>query len=477
MSDKKSVQSIKQDVIDVVSNERGRPIPLGIIVKKLENAYCDQPNFKNNIYRAAEELIRTGELKQLKSKSVILGYINAPVNLDKIQQGKISINSGGSGFITMDNNKKASYYVFKTNLNGALDGDIVEFAEMQKPPRADLKDAVITKVISHAKDFYVGIFHLNPDGTYRIKIDDEKFYLDVRLDSIQGLVEGQKILIQIAKYEEKIAYGSVSRIIGHVGDVGVDILSIVYDNGVEPDFPNPVLEYARNVKLEINEYQRSIRKDLTNLPIVTIDPATSKDFDDAIYAKKLEDGKFFLSVSIADVSHYVKFKSILDEEALKRGCSIYLVDRVIPMLPHNLSDDLCSLNPNVDRLTLTCDMRIRTNGEIEDIKVYPSIIKSHRRFSYDEVNAFFNKTDDLSKDTSEVKEMLLDSLELHKLMDKAKRQRGYINFDIPEPIIVVNDQGVPTEIKKYESGTAQHMIEDFMVAANEAVTTYAEKQK
>jgi ribonuclease R len=147
------------------------------------------------------------------------------------------------------------------------------------------------------------------------------------------------------------------------------------------------------------------------------------------------------------------------------------------MLPHNLSDDICSLNPNVERLTLTCDMRIRTNGEIEDIKVYPSIIKSHRRFSYDEVNAFFNKTDDLSKDSNEVKTMLLESLELHQILDKAKKQRGYINFEIPEPIIVVNDKCVPIEIKKYESGTAQHMIEDFMVAANEAVTIYAEKQK
>jgi ribonuclease R len=477
MSDKKSVQSIKQDVIDVVSNERGRPIPLGIIVKKLEREYNDQTNFKNNIYRAAEELIRTGELKQLKSKSVILGYVNAPVDLSKLQQGQISINSGGSGFITLGENRKASYYVFKTNLGGALDGDQVEFAEMQKPPRADLKDAVVTKVISHAKDFYVGIFQTNKDGSYKIKVDDEKFYLDIKLDSIQGLVNGQKILIQIAKYEGNVAFGSVSRVIGHVGDVGVDILSIVYDNGVEPDFSDPVLDYARKIKIEIDDYQRSIRKDLTNLPIVTIDPATSKDFDDAIYAKKLEDGKFFLSVSIADVSHYVRFKSILDEEALKRGCSIYLVDRVIPMLPHNLSDDICSLNPNVERLTLTCDMRIRTNGEIEDIKVYPSIIKSHRRFSYDEVNAFFNKTDDLSTDSNEVKTMLLESLELHQILDKAKKQRGYINFEIPEPIIVVNDKCVPIEIKKYESGTAQHMIEDFMVAANEAVTIYAEKQK
>jgi ribonuclease R len=478
MNEKKPETSIKQEIIDIVINEKGRPIPAGIILRKFKDTHQnDAVNNKGLVYKTIDDLVRSSELKQLKNNSLIMGYANAPADMSKLQHGTISINSAGSGFITLDNTAKATYYVFKTNLNGALNGDSVEFAEMMKPPKRDLKDAIVTKIISHAKNFYVGIIVIEKDGTYKIKVDDEKFYLDIKLDSIQGLVTGQKILIQIGKYENKMAYGTVSRIIGHVGDVGVDILSIVYDNGVEPDFPNEVLEYARNIKLEIDEYQRQIRKDLTNLPIVTIDPATSKDFDDAIYTKKLDKGNFLLSVSIADVSHYVKFKSILDEEALKRGCSIYLVDRVIPMLPHNLSDDLCSLNPDVERLTLTCDTIINSVGAITDIKVYPAIIKSHRRYSYDEVNAFFNGKDKLEKDSDEVKKMLLDSLELHKILDTAKKKRGYINFEIPQPIILVDDKGVPTEIKKYESGTAQKLIEDFMVVANEAVTEYAEKQK
>jgi ribonuclease R len=476
-TNKKSVMSVKQDVIDIVFHENGRPIPSGIILRKLEEQYKAIPNYKNVIYRMIDYLVSTGELKQLKNKSIVMGYVNAPIDLTKLHEGVILINSKGSGFITLDNEKKASYYVFKTNLNGAQNGDRVEFAQMQKPPKADLKDAMITRVISHAKDFYVGIITIDEHGNYKIKVDDEKFYLDIKLDSIEGLVSGQKILIQIKSYQTKVAHGTVSRVIGHVGDVGVDILSIVYDNGVEPDFPDGVIDYARKLKLDIDDYQRKIRKDLTNLPIVTIDPATSKDFDDAFYVKKLTDGKFYLSVSIADVSHYVKFKTALDEEALKRGCSIYLVDRVIPMLPHNLSDDLCSLNPDVERLTLTCDMIIRTNGEIEDIKIYPAIIKSHRRYNYDEVNAFFAQKNNLANDSSEVKTMLLEALELHKIMDQAKKRRGYINFEVPQPVIVVNDKGVPTEIKKYQSGVAQHMIEDFMVAANEAVTIYADKQK
>lgn len=413
----------------------------------------------------------------VKSNSIVLGYVDAPIDETKLLKGTININLGGSGFITLENENKAKYFVHKMNLNGALNGDKVEFALMQKKPLATLQDAKVVKALSHSKDFYVGVYHVDKDGKYTIKLDDEKFYLNINLDSIEGLTDGLKILIKIKTYEKDVAYGSVSRIIGHTSDVGVDILSIVYDNGVEPDFSDSVLDYAKKITLEINEQQRKIRKDLTNLPIVTIDPKTSKDFDDAIYVKKIDEDKYFLSVSIADVSHYVKYKSILDEEALKRGCSIYLVDRVIPMLPHNLSDDICSLNPNVERLTLTCDMDVSSSGEMSNIRVYPSIIKSHRRFAYDDVNAYFNKTNNLENDSDEVKKMLDVSLELHRILDKAKLKRGYINFEIPEPMIVVDDKGFPIEIKKRESGTAQHMIEDFMVMANEAVTRYAQQKK
>jgi ribonuclease R len=472
-----SNQSIKEAVINVVTNEKGRAIPPGIVVGKLTAQFAKSFT-KNDIYQAIDQLVQAGTLKQLaKTKYLVLGYLNAPVDHSKLLEGIININSSNSGFITIDGETKAQYFVFRTNLNGALNGDRVQFALMQKAPKADLLDAVVTKVMAHSKDFYVGIFTLNADKTYDIKIDDEKFYLKVFLDSIEGLVSGQKILIKIKTYEKTAAYGTVSRILGHKDDVGVDILSIVYDNGVEPDFPDSVIEYAKAITLNIDDEQRRIRKDLTKLPIVTIDPKTSKDFDDAIYVDTLDNDQFFLSVSIADVSHYVRFQSTLDEEALKRGCSIYLTDRVIPMLPHNLSDDICSLNPNVERLTLTCDMVIRRDGSIKDIEVYPSIIKSHRRFSYDEVNEYFNKTSTLPKDTLEVKTMLDKALSLHHILDINKKQRGYINFEIPEPLIVINDKGVPVEIKKRESGTAQRMIEDFMVAANEAVTIYANKQK
>jgi ribonuclease R len=468
---------LEQAIVDIVTKENGRPIPAGIILAKYRKSK-PKASFANDvIYHAIHQLIKKGIFKQtFKSKSIVLTENRTPkVNMSNLQEGKIAIISSGSGFITLDNQTKAQFFVHKSNLNGALNEDRVQFAQIEKYKQNDLLDATVTKVISHAKDFYVGIINIDSENHYTVKIDDDKFYLPIKLDNIQGLVNGQKILIKIVQFDKDSAHATISRIIGHVSDPGVDILSILYDNGVEPEFDDTVLNYARDIKLNIDDYQRKIRRDLTKLPIVTIDPATSKDFDDAIHVSKSDD-KFVLTVSIADVSHYVKFKSVLDEVAQKRGCSIYLVDRVIPMLPHNLSDDICSLNPQVERLTLTCEMLINSNGKFEDIKVYPSIIKSHRRFSYDEVNAYFSKQVDFHDESLQVKQMIDDALTLHKILDKNKKDRGYIAFNIPEPIILVDKQGVPIEIKKRESGTAQKMIEDFMIAANEAVTIYAQKR-
>lgn len=470
-----NTSDLKQTIQKIVI-EDGKPIPKTILINKVCRACRDTK--RNLIESSINEMISSGTLRVLsKSQKIVLGYEDSPVDMSKTYQGTITINSKGSGFISLENEQRAKYFVYRTNLNGALNGDKVEFALMQKAPKKDLLDAVVTKVLSHGKDFYTGLININKDGSYKITIDDEKMYLPIKLDSLQGLVDGQKILIKIKTYEKDAAYGAVSKIIGHSSDAGVDILSIVYDNGVEPNFNDEVLDYARKLTLNIDEYQRKIRKDLTNLPIVTIDPATSKDFDDAIYVKKNSDDEYLLSVCIADVSHYVRFNSVLDQEALKRGCSIYLVDRVIPMLPHNLSDDLCSLNPNVERLTLTCDMLINKAGKISNIKVYPSIIKSHRRFSYDEVNDYFDGKSLLEKDSEEVKSMLKDALELHQILDAEKTRRGYIAFEIPEPIIKLDDKGFPIEILTRKLGRAQNMIENFMVAANEAVTIYANQKK
>jgi ribonuclease R len=329
--------------------------------------------------------------------------------------------------------------------------------------------------LEHAKDLYVGEVVVEGNDM-KIVLDDSKNSLNVILDSYEGLVNGSKVLIKIVKYEGNNAYAGVVKIIGHKSDVGVDILSIVYDNGIEPDFSDEVLDFAKKLSVVIDDKAKVVRTDLSEKPVVTIDPATSKDFDDAFYCEKQADGKFLLSVQIADVSHYVTYESVLDKSSIERGCSVYLIDRVIPMVPHNLSDDVCSLNPNVHRMVIACDMIINAKGEYENIKVYPAIIKSHKRFSYDEVNEYIDHNDDFSKEEPAVKKSIDDSLELSKILRDMKNARGYINFEIPKAMIKVDENGIPTEIVKETHGKAQMMIEDFMVAANEAVTLYANQK-
>jgi ribonuclease R len=463
-------QQLKQDIIEIITQENNRPIPSWLIVKKLKLT-----NRQDLVLKVLDELVVDKKIYQTKTGCYCL---NKTINIkpSDLIEGIINVNYSQSGFISLPNEKKAKYFVQKQNLNGALDGDTVLFYVNKQPIDKPLIDAIVFKVLKHAKDYFVCIYDMVDDKRV-IKPDNEKNYLEIVLEHDGQIPVGSKILVKIDRFENNKAFGHLERIIGHKDDVGVDIMSIVYDNGVEPAFPQNIIDDVQKIKINIDEQQRAIRKDLTQLPIVTIDPATSKDFDDAIYVKKLSDNNYLLSVSIADVSHYVAYQSPLDEIALSRGCSIYLVDRVIPMLPHKLSDDLCSLVPNQERLTLTCDTIINEQGKVLDIKVYPSIINSHRRFSYDQVNAFFDKRDALPNDNQEIKTMLLEALSLHKILDNAKRLRGYIEFNVPKAAIKVDENCVPIQIDKYQSGTAQHMIEDFMVIANEAVTRYAKQKK
>jgi ribonuclease R len=300
--------------------------------------------------------------------------------------------------------------------------------------------------------------------------------LIIKLDSVDGLNNGDKILIEVTKFFGASAQGKLIRKIGFENDIGTDVLSIVLDEGIEPDFSEEVVEYANSKKFAISEKDRNLRRDLTKLNIVTIDPTESKDFDDAFFIEKKGEN-YHLNVSIADVSSYIEFDSCLDKEARKRTSSLYLTDRVIPMLPFNLSNDLCSLVPNAERFALTCDMEIDKNGQIVNIDVFPSIIKNQRRFTYDEVNHFLDKTDKLEKDTNEIKDMLNLSLELHKVLRAKMRKEGYINLQTNEPYIILDKNNKVIDIKKKVHGTAQEMIEDFMICANVAVTVYAQKKQ
>ena len=357
-----------------------------------------------------------------------------------------------------------------------MNGDVVEFAllKIKTRPNKTLKDAVVLSVKKRVKTIFVGTY-LNKNDKCFIQVDDKKMYLPIKLVDKQDVVVGSKVLMEIIEFNKNEAVAKINKIIGNVNDRGIDILSIIYDNGIQPDFPHDVLQEAQTISSNISIQEKIKRIDITNLPLVTIDPSSSKDYDDAICCMQLSAKQYRLIVAIADVSYFIKPDSKIEQEAIKRGCSIYLVDRVIPMLPHILCDEICSFLPNKERISLAVDMTIDDNGQFISTKIYPAIIKSHRRFTYDEVNAYYNKQTLLESDPQEIKDMLDHSLQLHNILDKMKTKRGYIKLDIPQPEIIIDKNGQPVEIKIQKHGIGQEMIESFMVAANEAVTIQAQK--
>lgn len=444
-----------------------KPIPVAILMEKVKSfTNLD----RNSIYRIIDKLLNEGQLAKKENGYLIERYLNGPL-LNVKKKGIITLNTNLDAYVKLinDKNEEEVYFIHNLNLNNSISGDEVEINLMDKFSNKGVQHAVVTNIISHNTKIVVGTFKLI-GSTYEIDLDDKKNYLKIKLDDVSNLVNGHKILIELTYFEKNIAHGIVKKIIGHINDVGNDILSMVYAYNIEPEFEEEIIDYVNNFIPD--QKMDEIRKDLTHLDIVSIDPSTSKDLDDAIYVKK-HDNFFYLNVNIADVSSYVPYNSILDKKTIERGTSVYLVDRVIPMLPHKLSNDECSLNPNQRKRTLTCDMKIDFEGNIIDIDIYPSWISSRKQLSYDIVNDYFNnKKVDISNNLAS---MLDDAKELHHVLRKKKNNEGYIDFSLKEPLIVVDEKCFPIEIKIKQRGIAQMMVEDFMVAANNAVTIKAEQ--
>lgn len=469
-----------QTIAQIMLNET-RPIPVRILVQKIKKTIHSKD--ERSIEISIQQMIDNGELKQLTSKSLVIKHLVSDELASNEQiEGIIKINASQNGFVYKENEKEASFFVPKNKLNGALDGDKVLISPLKmyltnNDKENNFVDAQVNEIIEHKKNYFTATFKILEPNKYFVKVDDPKFYFNVILRDISNLTNNAKILFEVEEYKEDVAYGEVKKIIGHESDVGNDILSLVYNVGIEPEFSEQILKEADKLKIEWDPKNPKNRKDLTDKNFITIDPASSKDFDDSFYLEKKEDGTFILNIAIADVGHFIKYNSILANEALKRGTSIYLTDRVIPMYPHYISDDLCSINPNVVRFSMNCEMHIDQLGNIKKIDVYPAAIKSKRRFSYDEVNALFDNKDELKNDDQNIILMLKNAKELHDILRKKKQDEGFIDFDIKEPIIIVNEKGKAVDIKLYETGEAQKMIEDFMIAANEAVTIFALKHK
>ena len=377
--------------------------------------------------------------------------------------GKLLMNSKGFGFVEIGEGQK-DVYVHQDNLNGARNHDIV-LIELS----SDKSEGRVVKILERNEEAIVGTIYLKDGKMYAHP--DRKGNVDIEIASEyqKGLVEGHKVLVKPIGGNHYV--GAVLHVIGHKNDVGVDILSFVYQNGFMPQFPQEVLDSIQDMPDSVLDSEMKDRVDLRDRVIFTIDGDDTKDIDDAISIKKFDDGSYELGVHIADVSHYVKKDSLLDKEAYARGTSVYLVDRVIPMLPHRLSNGICSLNPNVDRLAMSCVMKIDQNGKIVSNEIFKSVIRSRIQMTYNKVNDILDKNI-----VSEGYEDFVNDLRLMKeCSDKLREKmvkRGYIEFHSNEAKILVDDEGKPTDIQLRVEGTGENMIENFMVAANESVGSF-----
>lgn len=389
-------------------------------------------------------------------------------NNSHLKIGTLIGNKKGFGFVDIEGD--SDVYISSSNMNGAIHSDRV-IVEIISKKGMDLEGRIV-KVVDRNLKQVVGELYHEKDKLY-IKSDENKLNIRIVIDKNKtlGAMDGHKVLVKITgRVKDNLYNGEVIKIIGHKNDPGVDILSIVYKYGINDVFSDEVMEEVDTIPNEVlpNEYVG--RKDLRNKMIFTIDGDDTKDIDDAISIEKLENGNYLLGVHIADVSYYVKEGSALDNEAYERGTSVYLADRVIPMLPHKLSNGICSLNPNVDRLAISCEMEIDNDGNVCTYDIFESVINSRKQMTYKKVNKFLEENiveDGYEEFTSALSMMA----ELAEILRKNKNKRGYINFDINESKIIVNEDGEAIDVRLRERGIGENLIEDFMIVANETVAT------
>jgi len=382
-------------------------------------------------------------------------------------EGTIRLNQRGFGFL--DREDGTSVFITANNINTAMDEDKVVVQTFKDPSKEEGLQGFVVNIVERAREKFVGsikkfgdkfgILPLDPRIRGRFRFVDES-----------QLAERQEVVVRIVEFGDNPKI-ELDTIIGLEGDASIDILASIYDTGIPFEFDPRTLKEANEIPDTIDNESKEDIKDIRDRLIVTIDGDDTKDFDDAVAVKKLDNGNYLLEVHIADVTHYVKEGSALDDEAKLRGTSVYLADRVIPMLPEALSNGICSLNPNVDRFVLSCEMEIDKKGNKVKYEIYPGIINSKHRLTYKEVNDFY-KGEKKYEDKA-LEKMLSEAKELSDIIRKYKIKEGYIDFEIEESKIIVDEMGKTKDIVVRDRDFSEMLIEDFMVRANETVAYHA----
>ena len=395
-----------------------------------------------------------------------------PIENTNFKTGRLIVNPKGYGFVVLDPSfNEADIYINKINLLDARNNDIVIIEIIHKHSR----EGKVVRILKRDDSTLVGEVY-EKENKYYVKPDKSGYnHILIPNDKTKGAVSGHKVLIKpIREGHEYI--GEILRIIGHKNDVGVDILSYVYQYDFDPVYSDEVMNAVEKLPTEVSLSDIEDRVDLRDEIIFTIDGDDTKDIDDAISIKKLNEDTYQLGVHIADVSHYVKKDGIIDKDAYDRGTSVYLVDRVIPMLPHKLSNGICSLNPNVDRLALSCIMDINTKGHVKKYKIFKSVIRSKKQMTYNCVNDILENNKVPNGYEPYVKDLLLMN-ELSNILRKKMVNHGYLEFNRPEAKILVDSQCHPYQIDLRSQRTGEKVIENFMIVTNETVAGFIEDMK
>ena len=462
----KNELSLDQRLLDFMREDAYNPLTVQEIEEQF--GFEDADEFKELV----KTLVRLEEKGSLvRSRSNRYGV---PERMN-LMRGKFIGHPRGFGFVAHEEPGMDDIFIPPTEVNGAINGDKV-LVRVSESSSGDRREGAIIRIVERGTTQVVGTFQENRGFGFVVS-DDKKMNMDIFIakDDTLGAVDGHKVVVEITGWPEGrlSATGMVKQILGHKNDPGVDILSIIHKYGIETEFPPEVLEQANNVPEEIDPADLTGRRDLRNEKIVTIDGADAKDLDDAVQVMKLEDGTYKLGVHIADVSHYVTEGSDIDREAYDRATSIYLTDRVIPMIPHRLSNGICSLNPQVDRLTLSCEMIFDDQGEVLSHDIFQSVINTSARMTYTDVYEI------LEQDNQELKEKYEELVPMFELMKelaevlRTKRmRRGAIDFDFKESKVLVDEEGYPTDVVVRERTVSERLIEEFMLAANETVAEH-----
>ena len=460
------MENLKKELLEVLNkkfiNHKGLSKLADILSSTLKKD-------KEEVMAALVELEKEGEIfeftKHKYASSASLGLV----------KGKVSYSGYNYSFVL---NEEGDIFVQRKNLLNSLDGDYVLVKILSGEVGNKKREGKVLKILKRSDDVIIGTFTRIKSYGY-VRADKKGFEKDIFIDTanINGARDGDKVVVELVNFKSGNPAGKVTEVIGDPNEVGNDIKCLLKQYKIIDKFPQGVLEDANNIPQEIKKEDYKHRRDLTDWLTFTIDGQDAKDLDDAISLTRDNKGNYVLGVHIADVGEYVRYDSRIDQSAFERGTSIYFLNQVIPMLPKQLSNGICSLNPNVDRLALSVIMKIDASGSVVESEVFESIINSKYRLNYDEVLEVIEGNAETQQRLKDIKDVLLDMYELSQLLDKKRRELGSLDFDLPESKVIVDDQNKPIDIVKRTTTKSTKVIETFMVIANEVIAKKFEDAK